>query len=336
MTSIKTGRPDRGEIGDPSKLQVPSVVGPTRFTHPLAVETWDAAFRLRADSELRDVTIDDTWWRVAEAVTAHDGAQAPLWAHRYVDAFSQWRLLPDARLLRCAGAGQRPEQDAPPAAVLNVAAFVSAPFGIEPHFDQALFEDTAAMAVRLLDDALMTCDGMADDAGLRIGVVGFGDALRRLRIAYQSDDARAFAATVARALAEGCLRGAVDLAEERGAAHDETEGAAIATLVATRLRERGMPERLVERTLRSGVRHASLTAIQPQPLLARLANGASDGLDAVPASATGDPINAACEGARQAIAAAMQPWIDLPIGGPAYAAEAGVAASPRGVVLSAS
>ncbi len=279
---------------------------PTQFTHPIAVETWDAVFRWRAGRELRDVTVDDTWWRVAEAVTAQCGSQASLWAHRYVDAFSQWRLLPDERLLRCAGTDERPDIRTPPAAVLNVAAFVSAPFGIAPSFKKTLFEETAAMAVRLLDDAVQASGG-THDAGLRIGVIGFGDALRRLGVSYLSDEAWTHAETIARALAEGCLRGACDLAEERGLAHGSEES----TAIAAQWRQRGVSESLIARIQRVGVRHTSLTAIQSHPLLARLANGASDGIDPLPL--VGGGADAIFEVAREGIRAAMRPWIDVPL-----------------------
>lgn len=283
------------------------MVPATRFTDPIAVEAWDTWFRWREGDVLRDITIDDTWWRVAGAVSDADGAMAPLWAHHYVDAFSRWRLLPDERLLRWAGTGHSLGPFDAPGAVLNVAAFITVPLGAEPRFDRAGFVQTAALAIRLLDDALLTCDATPEPAGLQVGIIGFGDALRRLGSPYAGLEARAYAHAIAAALAEGCLQGAVDLAEERGCSHDTDP----ASLVAWH--KRGMPPSLLERASRFGLRHSQLTAIERHPMLARLANNTTDGLDPMPPFAAAPRDAAEVDTAQRDIRAAMQPWIDQPI-----------------------
>lgn len=282
-----------------------AVLPATQFTDPAAVETWDASFRWRTAEGLRDLTIDDTWWRVADTVARSRGDQAPLWAHRYVDAFSRWRLLPDERLLRFAGTGNLPTELAEPAAALNVGCFVAAPFGSTSRFDRRCFMDTAALAVRLLDDALFSARFAGTGCALRIGVVGFGDALRKLGIAYAAPAALEQARSIASALAEGCLRGAVDVAEERGG-----DTGQVTPELAQRWEALGLPDALIARARRHGLRHGPLTAIRRQPLLARLANNASDALDALP---PGQATDAAGDAAEAAIRAAMQPWIDEPI-----------------------
>lgn len=281
------------------------MVTATRFTDPIAVETWDTWFRWRDRDELRDVTIDDTWWRVADTIAAPNGAMAPLWAHHYASAFSSWRLLPDERLLRVAGTGQPLGTPEPLAAVLNLAAFVSTPLGAPARFERAAFVDTAALAVRLLDDALMVFDGIVP-AGLRIGVIGFADALRKLGIAYPSGSACLQARDFAAALAEGCLRGAIALAEERGARE------AMPPREPELWRSRGMPPDLVERATRHGVRHLVRTAILHHPTLARLADNATDAIE--PRSHPGEPQDEdTLRTVQHEIRRAMQPWIDLPI-----------------------
>lgn len=283
----------------------------TRFTDPIAVETWDACFRWREGDALRDVTIDDTWWRVAHAV-APPGRGTSAWAGRYVEAFTRWRLLPDERLLRCAGTGIADGTDDSPAAVLNVGAFVDAWIGMPPRFDRKGFMETASLAVRLLDDALRSTCRFTPDAGLRIGLIGFGDALAKLGVPYDTFAARELARVIATDLAEGCLRGSVTLAEERGAFASGLRSPGLMT----RLQSQEMPVALVEAALRHGVRHVQLTCIEPHPLLARLANGASDALDPAPTPAHGARPSTWLEAAR-AIGAAMQPWIDAPLGGAA-------------------
>jgi ribonucleoside-diphosphate reductase alpha chain len=303
-------------------------VGPaTRFTDPVSVETWDACFRWRADDALRDVTIDDTWWRVIDAVASPDRGTATDWAHRYFDAFSRWRLLPDERLLRCAGSDRAPGAVEPPAAVLNVAAFLHAPIGGVPRLERTALVETAALAVRLLDDAMRNTRIVRRDAGLRVGLVGFGDALRTLGIPYAAPAAQEFARTVAQTLAEGCMRGAVALAEARGAFASGVASPGMAM----RWHALGLPETLIESATQTGLRHAQLTALDRHPLLARLANGASDALEdvVVPLHATrrADPVLVTAE---RALCAAMQPWIDAPIGG----TEAALAALVRAAITS--
>lgn len=290
----------------------------TKFTDRDAVDLWDHWFRWRdPEGRLRDRTIDATWWRVAGAIAGKD-AEGVNWAPRYVDAFSHWQLLPDERLLRTAGTGVTPGPPAPPSAVLNVAAFVAVPSAPHAGFDDRRFARVAALAVRLLDDAVLATPGLAPAAsGLRIGLIGFSDALRVLGIRY--DDARAAeqARAVGKALAVGTLCGATELARERGAI------AVNLTQVVARGRARGLPPPLIEDMERHGLRHRDLTAIRRQPRLALLANNASDALDPGPErpgpeeSAPEDPGTMASApttmAARRAIHAAIQPWIDLPV-----------------------
>lgn len=298
------------------------MVPPTRFTDRAAVDAWDRWFRWRNGDGLRDRTIDATWWRVADAIAGAEGAQDRLWAYRYVDAFSRWQLLPDERLLRMAGTGSGVSPFESPRAALNVAGFVTAPLTRRARFDGERFAGIAALAVRLLDDALVTMHGPAPIfSGLRIGLTGLADALHLLGIRYDDPRAADQACAVGTALATGTLRGTTELAHERGPID-----ARPAHLVAL-WRDRGVPEALVEAAMRGGVRHARLTAIELQPHLALLANNASDALDPQPlrhrhardeiatkaASAPPTITAEAMVTAQLAIRAAIQPWIDAPI-----------------------
>lgn len=282
------------------------MVPATHFTDPLAVEAWDSWFRWRDDGTLRDVTIDATWWRVADTLAAVEGASAAIWAHRFADAFSRWRLLPDERLLQAAGTGRPLSDFAAPAAVLNVAAFVTAPRSSRAGFDHARFLETAAMAVRLLENAVVWHGAAARAPVLRIGIIGLADALFLLGLPYASIDARTQARAVAAALAEGCLRGTIDLASERGPADRDLDRRCLAA----RWYARGTPPGLIEAGLRRGVRHAELTAIDPHPRLALLANNVADALELAPGLDTWTP---ALRAAQRELRTAMQPWIDAPI-----------------------
>lgn len=298
----------------------------TYFSHTASVDAWDNWFRWRDGAVLRDRTIDATWQRIANAIAGKTGASAALWASRYVEAFSQWRLLPDERLLRVAGTPGLIDNREPLHAVLNLAAFVIAASSTRARLDLARLAETAALAVRLLDDAVQAVPQAGErQTDIRVGVIGLADALRALDIAYDSPKARALAHDVATTLASATLLGSVELARERAAGRNEP-----GTFVDL-WQARGMSETLIEEALRWGVRHARITAIEPHPQLALLANNVCDALDPLLSPATDadnrppiDPLrrHAVEQPSLQAqieLRAAMQPWIDLPIAYPLIA-----------------
>ena len=301
------------------------MVRATRFTDPASVDAWDNWFRWREPDCLHDRTIDATWSRVAHAIVPREDPEGQRWAHRYIDAFSRWQLLPDERLLRMAGTGPGLTDLESPCATLNVAAFVIAPHTRQARFDGERFGHIAALAVRMLDDALTAVHGrLPHAAALRIGLIGFADALHLLGIGY--DDARAVehANMIGTTLACGTLHGALELTGERGPL-----GAPPQHLLSI-WRDRRVPDALIDAAAWNGVRHSRLTMIEPQPRLALLANHASDALDPQPDSAPGSVAHvsvepaSACAGnasatARKVIRAAIQPWIDTPIDYPLMA-----------------
>jgi ribonucleoside-diphosphate reductase alpha chain len=171
------------------------------FTDLAAVRAWDAWFRWRDATGLHDRTIESTWWRVARAAAACEGAFAGAWERRYFDALSRWRLLPDERVLRGAGTGVDDLGNGTPwRASVNVGAFVRS-----DSLDLEGIGDIAALAVRLLE-------GATAGASLRIGLIGVADALRQLAIPYDDIAAAKIAGDVAAALSRGARLGA----EERG------------------------------------------------------------------------------------------------------------------------
>ena len=297
------------------------MVPTTRFTDPAAVDAWDHWFRWRHAEGLRDRTIDATWARVAQAVAEAVDDRACM--RRYIDAFSRWQLLPDERLLRSAGTASNPGPLDSPAATLNVSAFVTAPLTRQAQWDVEAFSRVAALAVRLLDDALVVAHGATPGfRDLRIGVIGFADALGLLGIGYADPEAVELVRRVGAALAHGTLRGAVDLAHERGPI-DRHPVHRVALW-----RDRGTPAPLIDDALRWGVRHARLSAIERQPRLALLANNASDALDPAPPRhrprADGTANSQATPHTPRvttvdhltpqlALRAAIRPWIDAPI-----------------------
>lgn len=335
------------------------------FTDPLAVEIWDARFRCRENGKLRDLTIEATWHRVAASVAAVETRNTTLWTQRFADAFALWQLLPGEGILQTMGAPAASGSNVQPTAVLNAAAFVRTPFTAHARFDTDRFTAVAELAVRLLDNVLVQ-EQPADSvalAPLRIGLIGYADALYLLGLRYDSDTARALALSMAKAMTEGCLSAATGLAADRGAAHMGSES------VAWRGRKRGLHGDLLDDVHRWGVRHPDLTAIDSRLSLALLANNVADALDPLAGPDHAYPVEtptgmriirssgaAIAQAHRRKVSAAvmpidtiatvpveaqlqlratLQPWIDAPIEYPIAVAGQLQAASCEHIVLQA-
>lgn len=279
----------------------------TRFSDPSAVDLWDARFRWRSGGQLRDRTIDATWQRIAAALTESKGEERAYWRSRYAFAFGKWQILPDPRLLRNAGTDEPVPLLLDPVAVVNAGVFVSDPHTDSARFDHTRFSAAAAVAVRMLDDAVMEF-GVEDALPMRLGVglVGLGDALDALGVIYGSSRSPAVAGGIAQSLAMGCLQGSLILADERGGGRDEGDYG-LSALWKHRALSGSMADAVPHNH-----RHACLTRIGRQPELARLANGASDALEpkvGVPIS-SGDERTLSVDAARRMIRSAVQPWVD--------------------------
>ena len=305
------------------------------FVDAAAVDAWDAWFRWRESGELRDLSIESTWLRVATALAEAEPAARQQWCQRFFDAQAAWHILLDERVLAHAGTGHM-EWPADPVAVLNLPSFVTAPYTAGALLDAAVLREATELGVRCLDDICL----LRGDGAPQLGVIGIADAFALLGIDYVSDAARRRAALIAKTIAEACLAASVWLARERGARvplSDERK----ATFCA-----RGLPQQLIDDAAQFGLRHEFLTAIRPQRRLALFANRVTDALDPLdctyvqPAAAWaarpdrtrgyaatiariaggGDavlravaPVGNVPAAAQRALRLAMQPWIDAPI-----------------------
>lgn len=284
----------------------------TTFTDAAAVDAWDGWFRWRQGNRLHDLTIDATWERVVDAASLVEGEHAEQWSQRWLQRLSRWQWLPDETFLRDAGTGAPPRSRGPVAAVLNMHAFVRPrPFeSARAQLDTRAIADTAAEALRFLDDALLALPSI-EEPGLRLGLLGLAHAFDAMGIGYDSPAALRVAHVAGAAFASGALRGAIELARERG-------GSKPALDRLTFLRDHGLPKSLVDDALRWGVRHEPRTAISLTPRLALLANNVSDALDPHPSGRTGDvvddgspaPPSLPSPAAQLRVRSAMQPWID--------------------------
>jgi ribonucleoside-diphosphate reductase alpha chain len=79
----------------------------TRFAAPIAEAIWDMKYRLKdADGRPVDVTVEDTWRRIARALAAVERHPAA-WEERFYAALEDFRFLPAGRIV--AGAGTERE-----------------------------------------------------------------------------------------------------------------------------------------------------------------------------------------------------------------------------------
>ena len=74
---------------------------------PISRQIWDAKYRLKdADGTPVDLTIEDTWRRVAGAL-ARNEAEPSRWERPFYEALQDFRFLPAGRILSGAGSGRR-------------------------------------------------------------------------------------------------------------------------------------------------------------------------------------------------------------------------------------
>jgi ribonucleoside-diphosphate reductase alpha chain len=78
----------------------------SRFAAPIAEQIWDMKYRFKAaDGTPLDVTVEDSWTRVARALAAVE-ADPAAWEPRFYAALEDFRFLPAGRILAGAGTGR--------------------------------------------------------------------------------------------------------------------------------------------------------------------------------------------------------------------------------------
>lgn len=242
------------------------------FIDPAAVEAWDAWFRWREGNELRDVTIEATWSRVAQALGALEPLSRAAHERWLAEALASWRLLVDARIVAGAGRSDFAWPVDRLVAAINIAAFVSLPFTPKASLRVDALAATATLALRVIDNVLSA----GSRAGLppRLAIVGFADALVMLGIDYTSDAAAATATTMARTLAAACLVASSELARERGNLAD----AAWRAHAFDKAQRLDLPPARLQDIDRHGLRLGPVLSADPQPRLALFANNVADAL----------------------------------------------------------
>ena len=167
---------------------------------------------------------------------------------------------------------------------INLTAFVHRPFTSVASLDLDGVAETAAVAVRLLDNVIdvsgFPLAAQAEQArGSRrvgLGLTGLADALIMLGQHYDSDMARETAAEVMRVIAHQAYRTSVALAREKGAFPFFDRAGYLASAFV-----RALPEDIREGIARHGIRNSHLTAIAPTGTISLLADNVSSGIEPV-------------------------------------------------------
>jgi len=79
----------------------------TRFSAPIAEQIWDMKYRFKdADGTPRDVTVEDTWRRIARDL-AQVEKEPGLWEEKFYAALEDFKFLPAGRITAGAGTARR-------------------------------------------------------------------------------------------------------------------------------------------------------------------------------------------------------------------------------------
>ncbi len=166
---------------------------------------------------------------------------------------------------------------------INLTRFVTDAFTPEASFAAEAFAETVTTSVRMLDNVLTAtvwplpqqAEEAANKRRIGLGFTGLGDALILMGLAYDSAEARDFAADVTRQMRDAAYRASVALAREKGA---------FPLFDAEKFLASGMARRLpddIRAEIRShGLRNSHLLSIAPTGTISlAFADNASNGIE---------------------------------------------------------
>ncbi|MBN9461895.1 MAG: adenosylcobalamin-dependent ribonucleoside-diphosphate reductase [Burkholderiales bacterium] len=167
---------------------------------------------------------------------------------------------------------------------MNLTRFIADPFGDAPSFDYERFRRAVTISVRALDNVLdltmwpLQAQEREAQSKRRIGLgfTGLGNALTMMKLRYDSEAGRAFAAAIAQTMRDVAYEASVALAQERGAFPlFDAEAYLAQPHAAARL-----PETLRERIRQHGIRNSHLLSIAPTGTISiAFAGNASGGIE---------------------------------------------------------
>ncbi|HSD59861.1 MAG TPA: adenosylcobalamin-dependent ribonucleoside-diphosphate reductase, partial [Burkholderiales bacterium] len=167
---------------------------------------------------------------------------------------------------------------------INLAVMVEDAYTDQASFNFGLFREVVSVAVRMLDDVLDATfwplpeqkQEAMNKRRIGLGFKGLGDALIMLRLKYDSNEARAFAAQMSKVMRDESYLASVRLAQEKGAFPLlDTEQYLAAPRFAARL-----PDEVKAAIRRHGVRNSHLLSIAPTGTISlAFADNASNGIE---------------------------------------------------------
>jgi ribonucleoside-diphosphate reductase alpha chain len=167
---------------------------------------------------------------------------------------------------------------------LNLAAFVRDPFGAAARIDQEALLRATAVAVRMLDNVLDLAryplvrqrEQALATRRIGLGITGLGDALAMLGLAYDSEQARRWAAATVEGIKLAAYAASVELAAEKTPFPAFERDPFLAAPFISRL-----PGGLRDAVARQGIRNSHLLAIAPAGSISLLAGNVSPGIEPI-------------------------------------------------------
>ena len=173
---------------------------------------------------------------------------------------------------------------------LNLTMFVDVPFTPQARLDQERLAESAATAVRLLDNVIdasrfplpQQAENARGSRRLGLGITGLADALVMLGLRYGDERSLKTAAEVMRVICHAAYRASIELAKEKGSfpfleRDKHLEGPFI----------RSLPDDIRQGIAAHGIRNSHLLAIAPTGTISLLAGNVSSGLEPIFAGSYG-------------------------------------------------